>query len=136
MSWPSLLYVAEAEDGSIVGYVMAKMEDDEEKEGKNGEIHGHITSISVLRSYRKLGIATKLMKASQYAMMTIYGAEYCSLHVRETNRAAIALYSDVLGFTTVNVDEKYYADGENALDMKNYFKDIKMNKKPANEVEE
>ena len=129
MSWPTLLYVAEAEDGKIVGYVMAKMEDDEEKEGKDGAIHGHITSISVLRTYRKLGIATKLMKASQHAMMTIYGAEYCSLHVRETNRAAISLYSDVLGFKTINVDEKYYADGENALDMRNYFKDVNLNKK-------
>jgi ribosomal protein S18 acetylase RimI-like enzyme len=97
MSWPSLLYVAEADDGKIVGYVMAKMEDDnEEKEG--AVAHGHITSISVLRSHRKLGIATKLMKASEYAMMTIYDAEYCSLHVRVGNKAAFGLYKDVLGF--------------------------------------
>jgi peptide alpha-N-acetyltransferase len=127
LSWPSLLYVAEADDGQIVGYVMAKMEDDEEKD-KEGGVHGHITSISVLRSHRKLGIATKLMKESQYAMMTIYEAEYCSLHVRVTNRAAIALYKDVLGFEVMNVDEKYYADGEDALDMRVYFKNMKMNK--------
>ena len=127
LSWPSLLYVAESDDGKIVGYVMAKMEDDEDKD-KEGHVHGHITSISVLRSYRKLGIATKLMKASEYAMMTIYDAEYCSLHVRITNRAAIALYKDVLGFQVMNVDEKYYADGEDALDMRVYFKDMKINK--------
>lgn len=125
LSWPSLLYVAEADDGKIVGYVMAKMEDDEEKD-KEGGIHGHITSISVLRSHRKLGIATKLMRASQYAMKTIYSAEYCSLHVRQTNRAAIALYKDVLNFEVMSVDEKYYADGEDALDMRLYF-----NKKPS-----
>lgn len=124
LSWPSLLYVAEDDNGKIVGYVMAKMEDDEDKD-KEGGIHGHITSISVLRSHRKLGIATKLMRASQHAMKTIYNAEYCSLHVRVTNRAAIALYKDTLGFQVKSVDEKYYADGEDALDMRLYFKEQK-----------
>ena len=133
MSWPQLLYVAEDDNGKIVGYVMAKMEDDEE--AKDGAVHGHITSISVLRSHRKLGIATKLMKASEYAMMTIYKAEYCSLHVRITNRAAIALYQDVLGFQLHKVDKEYYADGEDALDMRVYFKDLKINKKVENKEE-
>ncbi len=132
LSWPSLLYVAEDDNGKIVGYVMAKMEDDEDKD-KEGGVHGHITSISVLRSHRKLGIATKLMRASQHAMKTIYDAEYCSLHVRVTNRAAIALYKDVLNFQVINVDEKYYADGEDALDMRLYFKEPK---KPVGGVEE
>jgi peptide alpha-N-acetyltransferase len=55
-------------------------------------------------------------------MKTLYDAEYVSLHVRVTNRAAIALYKDVLGFEIKNVDEKYYADGEDAYDMKLMFK--------------
>ena len=121
LSWPQLLYVAESDEGKIVGYVMAKLED----ENENEPIHGHITSISVLRSHRKLGIATKLMKASEYAMMTVFDAEYCSLHVRVTNRAAIALYKDVLGFEIKNVDKQYYADGEDAYDMKLTFKKLK-----------
>jgi peptide alpha-N-acetyltransferase len=122
LSWPSLLYVAESDYGKIVGYVMAKTENDEE--AKFGAIRGYITSISVLRSHRKLGIETKLMKASEYAMMTIYGAEYCSLHVRITNREAISLYKDDLGFKVINIDEKYYADGEDALEMRVYFKNM------------
>lgn len=113
LSWPQLLYVAEDDSGRIVGYVMAKMED----ENENEVVHGHITSISVLRSHRKLGIATKLMKASEYAMMTIYDADYVSLHVRVGNRAAIGLYKDVLGFKIHQIEEKYYADGEDAYDM-------------------
>jgi ribosomal protein S18 acetylase RimI-like enzyme len=117
LSWPQLLYVAESDDGKIVGYVMAKMEEDNETE----PVHGHITSISVLRSHRKLGIATKLMRASQHAMQTIYEAEFCSLHVRVGNRAAIALYKDVLAFDIVKVEDKYYADGEDAYDMKLTF---------------
>ena len=84
-------------------------------------MHGHITSISVLRSHRKLGIATKLMRASQFAMRTIYDAEYCSLHVRVGNRAAIALYKDTLGFEVLKVEDKYYADGEDAYDMRVYL---------------
>ncbi len=128
LSWPELLYVAEADDGKIVGYVMAKMEDEDLE--KDEPVHGHITSISVLRSHRKLGIATKLMRASQFAMRTIYDAEYCSLHVRVGNRAAIALYKDTLGFEVVKVEDKYYADGEDAYDMRVY---LNKDKKKAQE---
>lgn len=55
LSWPSLLYVAESDDGKIVGYVMAKMEDEDNDDELSKVAHGHITSISVLRSHRKLG---------------------------------------------------------------------------------
>ena len=46
---------------------MAKMEDDdEENKKKPGVVESHITSLSVLRTHRKLGIATKLMRATHY----------------------------------------------------------------------
>ncbi len=44
-------------------------------------------------------------------------ARYMSLHVRETNRVALALYRDTLKFKQSEIDEKYYADGENAYAM-------------------
>ena len=50
LSWPHLLYVAD-DDGTIVGYVLAKLDDDNTDE--NAEVKGHITSISVLRTYRR-----------------------------------------------------------------------------------
>jgi peptide alpha-N-acetyltransferase len=59
LSWPCLLHVAEDFNGKIVGYVLAKLEEDEDN---NNIIHGHITSISVLRTYRRLGVASKLMQ--------------------------------------------------------------------------
>lgn len=62
LSWPQLLYVAEDYNGRIVGYVLAKMEEE------SNECHGHITSLAVLRTHRKLGLATKLMTAAQAAM--------------------------------------------------------------------
>merc|ERR1711915_322632 len=63
LSWPQLLFVAEDYNSKIVGYVLAKMEEDAEV------AHGHITSLAVLRSHRKLGLATKLMRAAQGSMV-------------------------------------------------------------------
>lgn len=63
LAWPQILFVAEAEQGNIVGYVMAKL-DEEDKEKKSKKIEAHITSLSVFRTHRKLGIATKLMRAA------------------------------------------------------------------------
>lgn len=51
-------------------------------------------------------------------MCEVYGAKYVSLHVRETNYAAFHLYKDTLKFAVHGVEPKYYADGENAYDMR------------------
>lgn len=37
----------------------------EEDVGPDDQTHGHVTSISVLRSYRRLGLAKKLMVQSR-----------------------------------------------------------------------
>lgn len=60
--------------------------------------HGHITSLAVLRSHRKLGIATKLMVAAQQAMCDAFRAVCVSLHVRESNAGAFHLYKKTLGY--------------------------------------
>ncbi|KAH7914407.1 acyl-CoA N-acyltransferase [Hygrophoropsis aurantiaca] len=122
LTWPSLSYVAEDHKGRIVGYILAKMEDFEEQPdgappASDHVPHGHVTSISVLRSYRRLGVAKKLMVQSQEAMATVYHAAYVSLHVRKSNRAALSLYRDTLGFTIKDSEAKYYADGEDAYAM-------------------
>lgn len=74
LTWPQLSYVAEdlsydagrdertgQRKGKIVGYILGKMEE----EPTDGVAHGHVTSISVLRSYRRLGVAQKLMRQSR-----------------------------------------------------------------------
>lgn len=84
LTWPQISFVAEDHKGRIVGYVLAKMyavqyelslrsyflttksifrEDDQVQSGD--EIYGHVNSISVLRSYRRLGLAKKLMLLSR-----------------------------------------------------------------------
>lgn len=51
-------------------------------------------------------------------MVETFGAHYVSLHVRVSNKAAIHLYRDTLGFLTEKTESKYYADGEDAFCMK------------------
>ncbi|GAB7348289.1 hypothetical protein MBLNU459_g6269t1 [Dothideomycetes sp. NU459] len=123
MSWPQLSYVAvdvsrpkktPYDPPKIVGYVLAKMEE----EPTDGVQHGHITSLSVMRTHRRLGLAEKLMRQSQRAMAEMYGASYVSLHVRVSNKAALALYRDTLGFKVIGTEPKYYADGEDAFSMR------------------
>lgn len=82
MTWPQISFVAEDHKGRIVGYVLAKMyvaprlgcrsgeltwsdSDEPPEDDKAQEIHGHVNSISVLRSYRRLGLAKKLMLLSR-----------------------------------------------------------------------
>jgi peptide alpha-N-acetyltransferase len=71
-------------------------------------------------------------------MEKIHGAAYCSLHVRKSNKAAIALYKETLGFEVARIEKKYCeyftpikmltliifyidGDGEDALYMRLYF---------------
>ncbi|KAF9006576.1 acyl-CoA N-acyltransferase [Cyathus striatus] len=119
MTWPSISYVAEDHKGRIVGYILAKIDGDA---SEGVQPHGHVISISVLRSHRRLGLARKLMVQSQEAMTSIYHASYVSLHVRKSNRAALGLYRDALGFTVQEIEQKYYADGEDAYSMRLPFR--------------
>ncbi|SGZ48751.1 CIC11C00000004104 [Sungouiella intermedia] len=104
----------------IVGYVLGKMEDDPEAEDKTP--HGHITSLAVMRSYRRMGLAEKLMKQALYAMCESFNGQYVSLHVRKSNRAALHLYRDSLSFETTSIEKLYYQDGEDAYAMKKVLK--------------
>ena len=115
LSWPQLIHVAENHKGQIVGYVLAKMEEDASPP------HGHITSLAVLRTHRKCGIATKLMQQAHKRMQESFSSHYCSLHVRYTNMAAFHLYSQTLGYKIEDVEKGYYADGEDAYAMKCTF---------------
>mmetsp|Transcript_13759 Transcript_13759/g.24693 ORF Transcript_13759/g.24693 Transcript_13759/m.24693 type:complete len:142 (-) Transcript_13759:697-1122(-) len=116
LSWPQLVFVAEDFNGKVVGYVLAKMEEE-----PSAQIHGHITSVAVLRSHRKLGIAKKLMLAAHCAMRDNFRAVYVSLHVRKSNAAAKHLYIDTLRYKIHDIEAKYYADAEDAYDMRCYF---------------
>lgn len=131
LSWPSLLHVAEEHNGKIVGYVLAKLED----EDVGATItQGHITSISVLRTYRRLGVASKLMSHALNMMQEYFDADLVSLHVRVSNRPALHLYKNTLGFEVMGIEKEYYADKEDAYKMKKYFKKEKKGNEKAIEI--
>lgn len=111
-------YISRGE--KIVGYVLGKMEDDPEAEDPTP--HGHITSLAVMRTYRRMGLAEKLMRQALYAMCETFKGEYVSLHVRKSNRAALHLYRDLLSFETTSIEKSYYQDGEDAYAMRKTLK--------------
>lgn len=131
LTWPQLSYVAE-HNGQIVGYVLAKMDEDAGSE-KNPP-HGHITSLAVRRNYRRLGLAKKLMDQSAYAMVESFKAKFCSLHVRVSNRAALNLYKETLKFNIDDTEKGYYADGEDAYKMKKDLEELDIPAKNITEI--
>jgi hypothetical protein len=104
-----------------------------EEEPTDGVPHGHITSLSVMRTHRRLGLAEKLMRQSQRAMAETFAAHYVSLHVRVSNVAALHLYRDTLGFKVDKIEAKYYADGEDAYSMRMDLDGLKADLREAEE---
>jgi ribosomal protein S18 acetylase RimI-like enzyme len=62
------------------------------------------------------------MLLSQKEMAQNFNSEYVSLHVRKSNRAALSLYRDTLKFEHTGTEKAYYADGEDALEMRKILK--------------
>lgn len=69
-------------------------------------------------------------------MAETYGASYVSLHVRVSNKAALALYKDTLGFKVEGTEPKYYADGEDAFGMKMDLNHLKLSLDADSDEEE
>ncbi|KHN18067.1 N-alpha-acetyltransferase 10 [Glycine soja] len=72
--------------------------------------------------YHILSWPQLLYVAEDYNGRIVFGAEYVSLHVRKSNRAAFNLYTETLGYKIHDVEAKYYADGEDAYDMRKQLK--------------
>ncbi len=88
----------------IVGYIMLQRTDEV-----------NIESIAVLRPYRNLSIATKLLnKAREYALE--HGIKTLSLEVSKNNITAYLLYQKY-GFTIRRERKAYYQDGADCLEM-------------------
>lgn len=61
---------------SLTPLLCESTSDDEENPpaGQEPKRHGHITSLAVLRSHRKLGLATKLMTQARTSFHAEFGA--------------------------------------------------------------
>lgn len=99
------LRVARDERGEILGYVVFWHVTDEI----------HIINVAVEPSARRRGIGRALVE-EVLAYARAHEAAKVLLEVRASNAAAIALYRG-LGFAATRVRERYYADGEDGIEM-------------------
>ncbi|KAF9596908.1 hypothetical protein IFM89_013956 [Coptis chinensis] len=80
-------------------------EEEEEEEGSGCRLQGYIQSLAVLRTHRKLGLATKLMTVAQNAMEQVYSVEKVALHCRTNNSPALNLYTKKFGYEICKTEE-------------------------------
>jgi ribosomal protein S18 acetylase RimI-like enzyme len=88
----------------MVGFIAGDIRKDEDL--------GWITTVGVLHEYRRMGLGKALMNASERDMKM---GRVC-LCVRKSNQPAITMYRS-LGYHSVDVWQKYYEDGEDAMVM-------------------
>jgi ribosomal protein S18 acetylase RimI-like enzyme len=89
------------------------------------ELMGHVTSLAVLPTHRRKGLAAELMEQLHFHMDEGLGASGVGLHVRVSNIAARRLYCEGMGYGVVDVIRGYYQDGEDAFFMRKNFVDTK-----------
>jgi len=87
-------------DGEIVGFIIGMMLIEENL------LNGHILTIDVLPTYRRKGIAQRLLQEME-KIFKEKGVKTCCLEVREDNIAAFQLYQK-LGYKKVAKLKKYY----------------------------
>ena len=99
---PGLVRLKATQEGKMVGFVGG--------DPHPGERVGWIATIGVLPEYRRMGVATELLRECEERM----GMPVVRLSVRRSNDAAIKLYHRH-GYLPVDVWVKYYFDQEDAL---------------------
>lgn len=72
---------------------------------------GHTISLAVMPTHRKMGLATTLLDYLHDSMKHRYGAEFCDLSVRMSNKRAIQLY-EKLGYEVSERLYDYYKNGK------------------------
>ena len=93
-------------DGECVGYVL----------GLSLFENAEILRIAIAPDYRKRGLGAQLLDAF-IALVKKRGAREIFLEVRESNLAAQRLYLS-RAFEKFHLRERYYSNGENAVEMK------------------
>lgn len=86
------------------------------------QVLGHVTSLAVLKPYRRCGVAAELMRQLHYQMQECYPTSLgVGLHVRVSNIAACRLYQQNMGYEVQEIIPGYYQDGEDAYFMRKPF---------------
>jgi ribosomal-protein-alanine acetyltransferase len=87
-------------DGDIAGFIIAQVEIDSDR------LFGHIVTINVSSTFRRMGIGTKMLNEVEQILRQ-KGITECHLEVREDNSAALKLYQNN-GYLKIGTLEKYY----------------------------
>ena len=112
---PKSFIVAEISN-EIVGYAMARLEYGLSEFSRLKFVRkGHLVSIAVLQSHRKLGIGRSLL-FKVLEGLSKSGASECYLEVRITNSSGIKLYTSA-DFKIIRSAPMYYHDGADAYVM-------------------
>ena len=89
-------------NSDIAGFIITQVEIE------NETLYGHIITINVSPSYRRKGVATKLIQEIEL-LLKQKGITESHLEVREDNNAAIKLYQS-LKYQKISKLEKYYGN--------------------------
>nr|ACO14941.1 N-acetyltransferase 5 [Caligus clemensi] len=111
--WPDYFVVAESFSGDLMGYIMGKAE------GSGENWHGHVTAVTCDFTYRRLGLARRLMNALEM-ISEKRKCYFVDLFVRVSNVVAINVYLK-LGYCVYRIVLEYYSNeylDEDAYDMR------------------
>lgn len=103
-----------------VGYIMWRVERGPSSFGLDYVKKGHLVSLAVLPNFRRMGVASLLLKKSMQLIEKFNISEYV-LEVRVSNSGAVRLYEEMHKFERIRIIGHYYRDGEDAFYMSHKF---------------
>lgn len=118
--WPQLAYVAEDHRNKIVGYLLGTIIDPGTKRKQNLQWRisdnrfGKTNFLAVMRPYRKMGIATKLIEAAHEAFYYVFGVGQTGVRVSAINREALIFFNK-MGYKLRLTMPDFHGNGEDAL---------------------
>ena len=121
VKWPEYCVAVENSTSKIQGYLMGKVEGDDQTPGKK-TWHGHVTAITVDPDFRKQGLARSLMNYLEEITEKVHNGWFVDLFVRSSNKVAIEMYKS-LGYSLYRRVIDYYSGdqrnkSEDAWDMR------------------
>jgi N-terminal acetyltransferase B complex catalytic subunit len=99
----------------MMGYILGKAE------GEKQLWHGHVSAVTVAQEYRRLGVAKNLMIHLERITDELFNAFFVDLFVRQSNKLAQLMYSNIQ-YVTYRRVLGYYSGEEDALDMRKALK--------------
>ena len=119
LRWPEFQQAVTSPDGTLMAYVLGKAE------GEGKTWHGHVSAVTVAPEYRRLGLASMLMKFTEMLSQDTYNCYFVDLFVRKSNALAINMYKS-MGYIVYRTILNYYSGDEDAYDMrKGLARDVK-----------